>query len=308
VVSPPATFEVSCLCGQKLQGERQARHQVVTCPGCRRGVFVLPRSPFATSPPRGADGTPSYSLWRSWRAPLAAAAVCLAVVLGAFHLAWPYLMREEKVNPPGADVHTLAKPPPTIEEGRRALAQGRFRVARQLLDEVPGQARELDQLRRQASLLASLSPRSLEEIVRHAKLVRDPAEWSRQFDDYRGRSVLFDDAVRRDAAGEPALANYVVEAGDVPVRVALGDLLILRDLPLDDAPRLIFGARLAGCAREEGGWVVRFDPDSGVLLTDLAAVEACYPTPLDAGVKPTLERQARWLDERAGPEAPLKEK
>ncbi|MFO0842936.1 MAG: hypothetical protein U0797_11150 [Gemmataceae bacterium] len=309
VVSPPVTYEVGCPCGQKLQGERQARHQVVTCPGCRRGVFVLPRSPFATPPSQGAVTAQPALLWRSWRAPLAAAAVCLAVVLSAFHLAWPYLMREDKLGPLKTDNAPPGKPPTTIEEGRRALAQGRFRVARQMLDEVPGQGRELARLRRQAALLASLSPRSLEEIVRHAKLVRDPDEWARQFDDYRDRSVLFDDAVRRDAAGEPVLANYVVEAGDAPVRVALGDLLVLRDLPLDDAPRLIFGARLAGCGREEGGgWVVRFDPDSGVLLTELAAVEACYPAPLDPGVKPTLERQARWLDERASPAAPPKEK
>jgi hypothetical protein len=267
-------------------------------------VFVLPRGPFGAAP----AAPPAPAPWRSWRGPLLAAAGCLAAVLAAFHAAWPYLQREGKGVAP--ETAPRPAPPRSLEDGVTALAQGRFRVAQQILDEAPGHGHRLRQLRRQAALLASLSPRSLEEIVRHARLVRDPDEWERQFEDYHGRAVLFDDAVRRDAAGEPVLANHVVEAGDEPVRVALADLEVLRDLPLDDGPRLIFGARLARCGREEGGgWVVRFQPGSGVLLTDLGAVEACYPTPLDEGVKPTLQRQARWLDERAGlPGEPPKEK
>jgi hypothetical protein len=281
------------------------------CPGCGRGVFVLPRSPFeAAVPAARAPATP----WRSWRVPVIAAAGCVVVVLASFLAVWPYLGREGKHGPIAAEERNAPRDPSAVvEEARRALAQGQFRVALELLDEalsLRAKGREVTQLHRQADLLARLSPRSLEEVARHAMLVRDPREWEKQFADYHGRAVLFDDAVRRDAAGEPVLAHHVVEAGDAQVRVALSDLEILRDLPLDDGPRLIFGAKLARCGREEGGgWVVRFLPDSGVLMTDLAAVEACYPTPLDEGVKPTLERQARWLDERDGtPAVPHKEK
>ena len=97
----------------------------------------------------------------------------------------------------------------------------------------------------------------------------------------------------------PLLANHVVEVEGTTVRLALEDLVLLRDLPLDAEPRVIFGARLARCAREEGGtWVVRFEPDSGVLLTDAGAVEACFPAAMDERLRETLVRQKGWVEGR----------
>ena len=62
---------------------------------------------------------------------------------------------------------------------------------------------------------------------------------------------------------------------------------------------LVFGVRLAACDREEGGgWVIRFAPDSGVLLTDAEAAEAASPVSLGPGLKETLARQRGWLEER----------
>ena len=62
--------------------------------------------------------------------------------------------------------------------------------------------------------------------------------------------------------------------------------------------RMLFGARLAGLAREERGghglWVIRLDPDSGVLLTDEDTAGACGPRPLDPGLREVLRRQADW--------------
>jgi hypothetical protein len=238
-----------------------------------------------------------------------AAGVCGALVLAGFSLALPYLSRHT-AGGPGEEKGGPENPAEVMEAGRRALAQGKFHVARALLDRAAAQRglrgtarhRELGQLRRQADLLARLSPRPLEGVVRHALLVRDPEEWDAQFaDDYLGRTVVFDDVVRRDDEGRPRLGNYAVEVEDEPVRVALEDLAVLRDLPLEDGPRLIFGARLLRCRREEAGtWVIRFEPDSGVLLTDPAAVEACFPLLTGDGFQATLERQQRWLDERAG--------
>jgi hypothetical protein len=61
---------------------------------------------------------------------------------------------------------------------------------------------------------------------------------------------------------------------------------------------MLFGARLAGLEREERGghglWVIRLDPDSGVLLTDEDAAGACCPRPLDDGLRAVLRRQADW--------------
>ena len=71
------------------------------------------------------------------------------------------------------------------------------------------------------------------------------------------------------------------------MRLALEDLAVLHDLPLDDRPRLIFGARLAGCEREPGGgWVVHFERDSGVLVTDHDAVVAALTQPPDEPGRP----------------------
>jgi hypothetical protein len=61
----------------------------------------------------------------------------------------------------------------------------------------------------------------------------------------------------------------------------------------------VFGARLLGCRREAGGgWVIRFQRDSGVLLTDLGAVIAGTRKAPDEGLKEALIRQQKWLDER----------
>src|SRR5262249_36581119 len=117
-------------------------------------------------------------------------------------------------------------------------------------------------------------------------------------EDYRGRGVIFDDMVRRDDEGRAVLVNHVVQLNDERVRLALEDLAALQDLPLDDEPRLIFGARLRSCTREQGGeWVVRFEPNSGVLFTEAEAVEACFPVPADE-LRKVTRRQQKWVDER----------
>jgi DNA-directed RNA polymerase subunit RPC12/RpoP len=301
------SYEVVCICGQTIRGERQARHQVINCPGCGEKVFVLPRSPFTVPPDARLAASTTRRRW--WLAPLLAGVVCLAALLIAFAAAWHLLIRPHEPAAEAGSEEGLAK---QVEAGRSALGQGKFHLARRLLgeavdrrDEQPGilppaASRQLNQLHRQADLLSRLLPVSLEEIVRQGRLVRDRTEWALQMDDYRGRSVVFDDVVRRDQRGVPILATYVVEVDDEIVRLALEDLTLLRDLPLDDEPRLIFGARLHSCEREEGGeWVIRFVPDSGVLLTDPDAVAACLPGSPDRTLEQTLARQRRWLDERS---------
>ncbi len=97
------------------------------------------------------------------------------------------------------------------------------------------------------------------------------------------------------------LRHYVVEVNGQIVRLALEDLTILHDMELEEAPRLIFGARLASCEIEDGGgWVIHFEPRSGVLLTDADAVQSASSVLLDPGLKATLERQQQWLDKHLG--------
>ncbi len=216
----------------------------------------------------------------------------------------PYLRRAPEDGRPSAPQAILHA---HIEAGKRGLSEGSFRLARNefraavaLRDHNPDwldreAQRQLDQLYRQSDLLARLLDHSLEEILQQAMHHRDDAEWREKFEDYRGRTVLFDD-VLRVTMGRPVLANYVVRRGDVEARVALEDLTLLRQLGLDPPRRWLFGARLASCRREEGGvWVIRFEPDSAVLLTDEGAAAMCCPGPVDAELQGVLRRQEETL-------------
>jgi hypothetical protein len=216
----------------------------------------------------------------------------------------PYLRRVPETGRPPTPAAVLHA---RIEAGQRALREGSFRLARNelstavtLRDRNPDllgreEHRQLDQLHRQSDLLARLLDHSLEEILQQAMHQRDDAEWREKFEDYRGRTVLFDD-VLRVTMGRPALGNYVVRRSGVEARVALEDLTLLQQLPLDPPRRWLFGARLASCRREEGGvWVIRFEPDSAVLLTDEGAAAACHPGPMDAELKAVLRRQEEAL-------------
>lgn len=58
------------------------------------------------------------------------------------------------------------------------------------------------------------------------------------------------------------------------------------------------GARLDSIARDEAGvWVIRFKPDSGVLLTDAEVAATASPLPLDDELQAVLRRQAEWAAE-----------
>jgi hypothetical protein len=271
----------------------------------------------------GAEPTASPDLaWRKRRPRQAKRWVFLAlgVVLGGvlvlFLLALPLLNR----HAPKGQVEEM---PPAerlaaaTEAGQHALADGNYRlalrelnVALELRDRHPGllapaDDRRLAQLQRQGDLLARLLNRSLLEIVQEAALVRDPGEWQARFDDdYRGRAVIFDDEVRRDGDGRPALGTYAVVVNKETVRLGLEDLKLLQALPLALPARMLFGARLAGCAREKGGgWVIRFEPESAVLLTDAGAAASCCPAPLGRELEEVLRRQEGWLHDLAGQRA-----
>ncbi len=304
------TYEVPCTCGHPLRGYRQTRHQVVACPMCGHSVFVLPASPLqkTAKPERIGRRSRSRSSRASWFVPLLTGLGLLGLLVVAFWVFLPMLGRGPASKSDGEvddrDPHAY------IEAGRRALSEGKFNKAQREFETAatvrerhrdslsPTEARRLAQLQRQTGLLAALLGKSLQEILQQAALERSDDEWGARFkQDYLGKAVVFDDIVRRDAAGRPVLAYYVVRLGEQNARLALEDLKLLRELPLEIPQRLIFGARLASVGREPGGgWVVRFDPDSGALLTDPSAAASCLPPPLDDEVIGLLQRQADWLE------------
>jgi hypothetical protein len=296
-------FDVACPCGEHARGVRKARHQVVRCAACGGPVFVLGRSPLA---PPGGEAPAAAVPRRYWLGPALAAGLTLAAVAVIFSIAIPALAPSAapQREPARPDVRDL------IAAGRDKLRGEEFHTAVNLFDQARRQSdkypdaltaperRELDRLHAQAALIADLLSESLDEILQRAAGTRD-AERQEQFNRrYRGRAVIFDDVVARDPAGRFGLGVFEVRAPGEPARVELSDLKLLPALPLAEPRRMLFGARLAGLAREERGghglWVIRLEPDSGVLLTDEDAAGACCPRPLDDELKAVLRRQAEW--------------
>jgi hypothetical protein len=308
--SAPVSYEVACACGAILRGLRQARHQVVRCSACRQPIFVLPRSPLPPLPSEAAsaaptrDGSTARPFLKPWHWPFLAAAVTLVAVIVLYAVLLVALARGPAASPlasPASDFVARSS------AGQKALASGNFRratdelsAARALLEQNPGAAtapegRRIAQLHRQAALLADLLSESLGEILQRAAGLPDE-EWQAQFANrYRNHGVVFDADVTRAASGGWQIA-FFVRAGPEPARIDGNDLKLLSALPRDRPPRLLFGARLASVRREPPGtWVVRFEPDSGVLLTDRDAVAACCPPPIDDELDALVARQNGWL-------------
>ncbi len=297
-------YEVKCDCGAVLRGQRRTHHQIVLCPGCSRKHFVLPATCWQTpvSAPSMRGTAVSLQPGRFLLVIVAGGVAAAGLIFLAVKL---YLQHAEREGSSRASTQDIRA---RIAAGRRALGEGNVRLASHALGAaLEEHARNpslldrealhhLQQLHRQSDLLSRLLDRSLEEILQQALHHRDDEEWRAKFEDYRGRSVIFDDVLRHDAGGRPMLASYVVQADEVRARLALEDLPLLRQLPLDPPQRWLFGARLMSCGREEGGvWVLRFQPDSAVLLTDEEAAAACCPGPLDAELRALLGRQMEWV-------------
>ncbi len=297
-------FHVHCSCDHLLQGTRGPRYQVLYCPSCSKPVFILAHSPYLDTPQRlphaeDAAGWHSHipTFINTWKLPLITGAATLVVLL---LLLWQLLgTLSRKASPAQLKAHW--------DQGSRALEEGSFHKA---LDELRSAARErargpgilspednrrLDELLAEAELLDRLLVESLGEILRQAMATRSE-EWQRHFErDYLGRSILFDGELRLGNAGLPELPFHVVEAGGETARVALEELQLLKMLPLTETQRMIFGARLRWLGRDkQGSWVVEFEPDSGVLITDPSLLASWRPTLVDAATRGVLQRQAGW--------------
>lgn len=307
-------FEVACSCGHLARGHRQPHHQVLTCAGCHRKLFVLPISPFpplvsAHAEKGGPQRVPAPpSGLKPWLLPLSAAGLTLVIVVVVLSLVLPRTLLNRPTGETSKGPDEAEKIAGHNSTGLRALAAGNYQLAVDEFETALGiqernpqvlnsiDRRKLLQLHRQAALLADSLSQSLQEILRDAAGVPD-REWQAVFvRRYHGKSVVFLGETRRDAAEQFRLLDYQVFVGMEKARLELKDLKLLHHLPLQDPQRLLFGARLASARREEAGeWVVRFMPDSGVLLTDPGAATACCLQPLDKELQEVLKRQSEWL-------------
>lgn len=307
---PRVPYRLTCSCGRVTEGFRAATHRIHPCAECGRKLFILPYSPFprAFVPPVDPPPGPARPVWGPWVIPgLATVSTLLIVTL---LLVWIV----EALRPPGEQSSpTSARGEPVstrviaqMEVAQALLAKGNFREAHKQLKECqdlvqghpeslsPRARRSLQQLSRQADLLAQLLREPLEDIVRQAQLCRSEEEWQAQFRDFQGKGVFFDDWFRRQ--GKTFVQQgYEVRVGTEVVRVEF-DLALLGRMENALPRRLLLGARLASVARErEGRWVIRFEPESGVLLTDEGAAAACGLAPLDADLRGVIAWQAEWI-------------
>ena len=314
---PAVLYEVACRCGAVARGLRSEGYQVVPCPACGRKVFILPLSPLPAPSvdPSGPPRPPGIrNRVRVWLWPVAAAGLTLAIIVPGLAFLWQRHLGSARA---AREAHSARQ---HMGAGRAALAQGKFLVAVRELESAqqlgerhpealsPAERRELAQLRRQAALLADLLPESLADILHHAAELTRPndQEWRQVFAErYRGKAVVFDAEVRRDAAGTYDL-DYAVFIRGRRARLDLGDVELLRFLPLGQTHRLLIGLRLAAALPEaEGSWVLRFEPGSAVLLTDLDAAAGCCGLPAEE-LAEVVNCQRGWLAQMPSPESPPK--
>jgi hypothetical protein len=186
--------------------------------------------------------------------------------------------------------------------GLAALDAGKFDSAHQLLSEakravdalggaVEGAA-EIRHGAEEAALFTSLCPDSLETILANAS--PDPEEWESRFSTmYQGRACLFDADVlevpNASGSGSYDLAYRIVPNGEAarPSRTGRVDLTgfkLFESAQPRKGGHVLFGARLASFRYEDGEWLVRLEPDSGVFLTHPRALEFLGFPSSDEGV------------------------
>lgn len=189
------------------------------------------------------------------------------------------------------------------EKITQCIQQGHFALAVQHLDGVlpllkrrPGESEEYNRLakeREEIAVFADLLSESLEELLDHAIGLPEP-EWRANFESrYRGKAIIFDTTVRREEK-DRIVADYVLRVQGEDVRLDLNDVELFQRLTLEKPQRFLFGLRLQRIERiSPGKWSVKFEPDSGVLLTNADAVAIVCPPLATPEVKAILDQQRK---------------
>lgn len=283
---PVTDYRIHCTCGKALAGGRQPRHQVVACPSCGAKRFVLPLSPWVDDKRPVAKSGKTKSRRKEWTYAVAAITATAGILIAGF----AYLTRQ-RPKPLAADPVTATEEE-ALELARNQLNHGHPRQAAEMLKKA--QSAVGVQLQREALILADLCAEPLEDILRHAASMKE-SEWEREWASrYQGKSVLIEAEFRPVDRGTWE-CDYPIYIEQERVRLAVDELAIIQKLP--GPSKLIVGVRLAQVRREPPGpsWVVRFEPNSGVLLTQAdAAVKIC-PEWADPAATQIFQRQAEWV-------------
>lgn len=198
---------------------------------------------------------------------------------------------------------------PALEEGNFDKAHQLLSAARRAVDRLGGAVEGADRIRRaadDAAIFVNLVPESLEEMLDQAPRT-NPEAWATRFDSlYQGRTIVLDSRVRSSPESPEGryeieyvvmppgeTANFLGIGGARPERTARIDFkgfeLFERFKP-GVGDRVLFGARLAEFRFdvESDGWIVRFQPKSGVFIHFDKALEA-LGWPSASGLAATTE-------------------
>lgn len=205
------------------------------------------------------------------------------------------------------------------EEGDRLLAAGDLLAAEMeytravqavdLLDRADPDAGRVRQKQRELAAVTDLSSSTLMEILEDAAELHaaDSESWQEVLALRHANSwFVLDTMLVRYAADAPVEVDLPLAVGDVPVVLDAG-LVVFESIPPGQQPqRVLFAAAFDGVefhTTPEPHWVVRLQPDSGVLLTLPAVCESLglltgedepVATP-QPSLRDVLARQQTWL-------------
>jgi len=309
-------FRILCECGGELRGDRGPAAETKRCPSCGRPRLIYPTSPLVNlretirlglqRPIPEAPPPPKKIRKRisRWRTPLLAVSFTIVVVVSFFLIVFESsLFRKGKLR----EAANRAYIQDETNEGRRALAESAFAEAaehfkharaRLITDErekLSAEARWLEQLEQEASIMADLSSESLPQILEISKAMGEQA-WRNLFKvRYQNKPLIFDATVS-NAGGGVYRIDYALFQDGNPVRIEIHDSPLLKSLNLTWPARLLIGVRLLEARRDSNGeWLVTIKPESVVLLTESAMFTGSSVV-VDADLAQQLHKQAGWLN------------
>lgn len=172
-------------------------------------------------------------------------------------------------------------------QGMELLKSGKFDEAKKILADAASAyaemndrtevAREIQQASREAAILADLVGRPLEEILdRYAAGGEGKAEFESLEKD---RSIIIESRITStpDNGGVYDI-DYRIAVGPGPDsarplgRLDLSSLILLKNLKPELGDQLLIGLRIQGFELTDSQWLVKVDPQSGVLMTNWDAL------------------------------------
>ena len=335
---PEEPFALKCLCGRELAGIRQEDRQFIRCSDCGHLLLVLPISPYPLPPPPLPEGEaqPKAERREPWKLAIAqrlrigwgqltkrvvaqtgqlvprkesftrGRMLTLGIPMLVALTVWltSYLGGRDRFS---EEIQSArADWAESLRQGDFHAASEALRKATRLLErfgEGGRDEREIWHLSRETELYANRLERELDDLIAELRRAATEEPHANSTALPGSGSVLFDFTINVPDATDPlgtTRALPLLAAGD-PVYLDLESLNLLDDLKIETAKRILFGARIQSIeprGPRSAGWLLRFVPDSGILLTSPRCLEKAG-WPVDAATRSLLENQHQWVLERA---------